>query len=1045
MKESRMQAVIEASPAAILAVDEDDIVEIWNPAAERIFGWSAEEIIGEEIPIVPDDRWPEADALVDDLTKSGRIQGHESKRLRKDGTLVDVRISAAPIRNDDGEQVGVMNAYEDTTDQKEYERRLEAIVQNTWDTIYIKDREGRYRFMNRAAAEFAGTPVEEAAGKTDGDLFGEEAAASIRADDEHVMETGEPLVHELTLTVDGEDHIFHETLYPYRDDDGDIIGIMGISRDITERAQYQRQFEAIVQNTSDLIFIKDPDGTYRFMNEAAARFVNLTPEEAAGKRDVEIFDDDTAAEIRATDRHVMETGETITQDNHLELDGQEYVFLEKKYPYRDRDGNVIGVMAISRDITQRRESEREVYETNERLHSILTNAPVALVAADDTGTITFLEGTVVGEIPADLRPAVGDNLLSDDSGFGYILDTHVETDIGSALAGEPVTGVQQLGDLTFDVTFEPVVENGEVTGAIGIAFDVTDIVTREEALDALQKTSSGLLDAHSKVEAAEFIVDAAGGFLDDTCVALYRLDTDANVLAPVATTEGICQDVPPVEVGGTTNPIWSCYATGEPVELVDDVDLAVLNDSHDRGLVAPIGDHGVLLFLRNGTFAETTYRFVETLTATAETAFDRLETEQTLDDREAELVARSSQLAEQRHINDIIRKLSQSLIGATSQGEIERAVCSALVDDPDIEFTWIASADTIGSDIFPRTWAGAGDTYIDAILHEFDVDTTEPTVRTASEKAPTVVSNVIDHVQGADWPKRALDNGFRSIISVPLVVDDYAYGVLGVYASEADAFGDLHLDVFTELGQQIADAIVSVKTRNALFAGEWDELTLHFDEAPDFVSRLATAAHCRVEYAGLSTIATDQVRLFIRVPVDDVAVVDAQLAERNLIVAYQLIDESNDDALFEVTVTEEPLLSRLVKHGASPRNIVASHEGTELVVDVPSSTNVREFVSMLTDLDDTVELTARRSVDRTEPSTGVIAADLFDSLTERQLEVLRTAYFAGFYEWPRKSTGEDIADILDVSQPTVNRHLRLGTRRLLAQLFENVRPPVEAD
>jgi predicted DNA binding protein len=61
---------------------------------------------------------------------------------------------------------------------------------------------------------------------------------------------------------------------------------------------------------------------------------------------------------------------------------------------------------------------------------------------------------------------------------------------------------------------------------------------------------------------------------------------------------------------------------------------------------------------------------------------------------------------------------------------------------------------------------------------------------------------------------------------------------------------------------------------------------------------------------------------------------------------------------------------------------------------------------------------------------------VFDGLTERQQAVLRTAFFAGFFEWPRESTCEDVADLLGVSQPTVNRHLRHALSRLLQQLFE---------
>ncbi len=118
----------------------------------------------------------------------------------------------------------------------------------------------------------------------------------------------------------------------------------------------------------------------------------------------------------------------------------------------------------------------------------------------------------------------------------------------------------------------------------------------------------------------------------------------------------------------------------------------------------------------------------------------------------------------------------------------------------------------------------------------------------------------------------------------------------------------------------------------------------------------------------------------------------------------------------------------------------ATDDGIEVTVDVPTGTDVREFVETLRDQYATVELQARRHVERSMETGSELSASLFDALTDRQLEVLRTAYFAGFFDWPRESTGEEIAAMLDVTQPTVNRHLRIGQQRVLERLFEDDLP-----
>jgi len=154
----------------------------------------------------------------------------------------------------------------------------------------------------------------------------------------------------------------------------------------------------------------------------------------------------------------------------------------------------------------------------------------------------------------------------------------------------------------------------------------------------------------------------------------------------------------------------------------------------------------------------------------------------------------------------------------------------------------------------------------------------------------------------------------------------------------------------------------------------------------------------------------------------------------------RLISDADGDCRFEATVTGELIASRLVRHGGSPRSMHADATGTEITVDVSTGTDVREFVEMLREGYPTVELRSRRHVERSMGTRRELVTSLFEALTDRQLEVLRTAYFAGFFEWPRESTGEEIAELLAVTQPTVNRHLRIGQQRLLAQLFEDEVP-----
>ena len=119
--EERLRAIIESAPVAIVEIDLDDRVIQWNPAATRMFGWTAEEVLGKPLPIIPPERAHEFRNLLRGSQRNESVTGYETTRLRRDGSLVDVEISNASIRNAAGEIIGVMAVFSDVT-----ERRLRA-------------------------------------------------------------------------------------------------------------------------------------------------------------------------------------------------------------------------------------------------------------------------------------------------------------------------------------------------------------------------------------------------------------------------------------------------------------------------------------------------------------------------------------------------------------------------------------------------------------------------------------------------------------------------------------------------------------------------------------------------------------------------------------------------------------------------------------------------------------------------------------------------------------------------------------------------------
>jgi PAS domain S-box-containing protein len=124
--EERLRATIEASPVAVLEVGLDDRIALWNPAAERMFGWTAEEMLGGGLLHIPGDEQERLAALMTRVRSGEIYTGVEAKRLRKDGTLIDVEISAAPILDAEGKVVSHIALFSDISERKRQEEEVRA-------------------------------------------------------------------------------------------------------------------------------------------------------------------------------------------------------------------------------------------------------------------------------------------------------------------------------------------------------------------------------------------------------------------------------------------------------------------------------------------------------------------------------------------------------------------------------------------------------------------------------------------------------------------------------------------------------------------------------------------------------------------------------------------------------------------------------------------------------------------------------------------------------------------------------------------------------
>jgi hypothetical protein len=146
-------------------------------------------------------------------------------------------------------------------------------------------------------------------------------------------------------------------------------------------------------------------------------------------------------------------------------------------------------------------------------------------------------------------------------------------------------------------------------------------------------------------------------------------------------------------------------------------------------------------------------------------------------------------------------------------------------------------------------------------------------------------------------------------------------------------------------------------------------------------------------------------------------------------------DETGEAGLVEVTV-QTWFGSVFTDHGAVVRRATAERGTGSIVVEAPRGANVRQLVEGFREQYPATELVAQRQRERTIHSLFELQDVLQEELTDRQWEAFQTAYSAGYFEWPREASGEEVAELLDVTQPTFNKHLRLAERKAVRLLLE---------
>ena len=1050
---------------AIVAVAPDGRVTFANPKAHSLFGYEDADLRGCDwvtacFPAsVRSDARGAFDRVVGEETGSETVEEYELPVLTASGGEQPVLWRTTPLRDDAGNVLGTLNtgvevdrrrsAASTPDDNLRHYRTLIDQFPNGLVTLFDSDL--RYQIVGGEGFDGVGISPTDLEGDRLQDVFPPENVSALEPLYRQAL-NGESSVTEQTL--DG--RVFRIHIVPIRDEG--IVAGMTVSQDVTEKRQTERDLRERELHLSQAQEIADI-GSWALDFETEDLYWS---EECYS-----IFGLSEDAELnyqRFLDRVHPDDREMVDEQWSAALDGAQYdiehrilVDSEVKWVHeraafdRDEDGTPRAAVGVIQDTTDRKRSEQELERTKRRYRTLLEAAPTPIFVADvQTGELVETNraaeelygrprAELIGSHQSVLHPS------EDEAAYRELFESHVDGEETARTLpdGSQIYLVAADGErIPIEIT-TTVVEFDDESVIYGLFRDISEQLAYERSLAGLNEAAQRLFEARTTEAIDEQVVQTVTDVLDIPHVAVYRFDEVDGILSSVNCRGPDEFDGHPdrPDVGPDDGTIWDAFVTGETV--ADDVGpngsgLGGETPLRSR-LVVPIEDYGVLVIGDTdvGRFDDRTVNLVEILVATAESAFERTEREQKLQQREQKLETRTRELEQAEAINTQIRNVARAIVDADTRADVANAVCSHLVKADPFEFAWFGRVDPVEESVEPQAWAGTGQQYLDHFDGSIvDTETAEPSIRAVRTNEPVVVSTMAKRLAAVPWRQQSLRYGFQSALSLPLLYQGSLQGVFTIYANTTAAFDETLRDVLSELADLIAHALVAIDRKQALLSNQMVELEFEINDRSCFFLRFPQDVGCRLELEGMIPQSDESTLVFARIhDADPETLIDR--AQGSPEIQNARIIESNESTLIQVELTNQFIGSYLADHGITLQDITADDTRCQVTLTVPPSYDIRRVVDVVTARYTDSKLRAKR--DRTDDFEGhTFTQGVLERLTPRQREVVELAYHSGYFDSPKEATGAELADILEISNSTFHGHLRAAERTLLASLFDDL-------
>lgn len=815
----------------------------------------------------------------------------------------------------------------------------------------------------------------------------------------------------------------------------------------TPTAQLDRFVDAVSEYA---IFTLDPDGVVESWNTGAERIKGYAAEEIVGRHIETFYTEEDAAE-RIPERNLATAareGSIEDEGWRVRADGSRFWATVTISAIRSGEGTLLGFTKVTRDMTDRRNYERELEDRADRflkqrdelereLDTVFSRISDGVFGLDENQRVTYANERAKAflDVDGDVRGTSLEATVDVTETFETALERAQRTQ-------EPVVEEERYNsaDTWYEYTIYP--------SSSGVSVYMRDVSTRKrrerrlrrrvEQQDVIARLGQQALETHD-VDA--FLADAAelvAETLENDYCKILDLAEDGDELL---LRQGVGWDagvVGEATVAATEDRSQAAYTITTDEAVV----VESLSDEERFSGPALLTDHGIesgisvvigtaddpwgILAVHDSTersITETDAIFVRAVAAILASAIDRT-------DYESELIDQRERLAALNELNAVVRDLTNAIIDQSTREDIERTVVERFAAAEGYKFAWVGDADLDTETVSLRAEAGV-EGYLDDVtisLDPADERSQGPTGQALQTGEVQVVRNVSTDDRYQPWRDHAERQDFRASGAIPIVHEESIYGVLNIYADRPHAFADEELAVIELIGEVIGHAIAATERKQALVSDEIVEVEFRLPDAFQSVDETVDLeGYLTVEHVVERT--EDEFAVYGTVTDDGVQSLETLADEapgwRDL--SIRTAGETNR---FEVRLLEPTVLSTIASRGGYVERAIVDGADIRLTVQLSPHVDLRAFVTAIESAHPAIELLRRTQRTRVpDPTTGR-ATDSTPDLTDQQRHCLETAYYQGFFDWPRAASGEEVASSLDIAASTFHQHLRKAQRKV---------------